>query len=63
MKEINLPSIAKEKLFLLNQLIKNNIFPKIKWIDLAEYLKEKNIINLILLLQIVQKEKKIFKRI
>ena len=50
MKEINLPSIAKDKLlkysqgklFLLNQLIKNNIFPKIKWIDLAEYLKEKN---------------------
>ena len=47
MKKINLPSIAKDKLlkysqgklFLLNQLIKNNIFPKIKWIDLAEYLK------------------------
>ena len=50
MKEINLPSIAKDKLlkysqgklFLLNTLIKNGIFPKIKWIDLFDYLKEKN---------------------
>ena len=57
MKEINLPSIGKDKLlkysqgkFLLNQFIKNDIFPKIKWIDLADYIKEKNKIYLIYVL-------------
>ena len=53
MKEINLPSIAKDKLlkysqgklFLLNQLIKNDIFPKINWIDLVDYLKENKYIK------------------
>ena len=45
MKKINLPSIAKDKLFLLNQLIKNDIFPKINWIDLVDYLKENKYIK------------------
>ena len=53
MKEINLPSIAKDKLlkysqgklFLLNQLIKNDIFPKINLIDLVDYLKENKYIK------------------
>ena len=53
MKEINLPSIAKDKLlkysqgklFLLNQLIKNDIFTKINWIDLVDYLKKNKYIK------------------
>ena len=57
MKEINLPSIAKDKLlkyslgklFLLNQLIKNDIFTKINWIDLVDYLKKINILKIYLI--------------